>query len=161
MSWPWGACLVWCFWRILCNLWWILIAYVQCGLIVIRLENVHSTWRCNGTSCCVIFNHVNFMSLKYWWLKLTYLRVCVWLEEILKKIDYLIIVVSHSQNFTNGVCSNIIPTKHEQLKFYIGNCDQYVLLDNNVIGRKSNEAMLIGTRTFFCKERHCQLQMWF
>ncbi len=93
-----------------------LIAYAQCGLIVIRLENVHSTWRCNGIPHCFIFNQVNFMSLKYWWLKLTYLWACVWLEEILKKIDYLLIVVS-LQDFTNGVCTNIIPTKHEQLNF--------------------------------------------
>jgi hypothetical protein len=68
-----------------CNLWWILIAYVQCGLIGIRLKNVHSTWRCNGIPRCVILNHVNFMSLKYWWLKLAYLKACMWLEEILKK----------------------------------------------------------------------------
>ncbi len=140
----------------------ILIAYVQCGLIGIRLENVHSTWRCSGTPHCVILNHVNFMSLKYWWLKLAYLKACVWLEEILKKIDYILIIVSHFQDFINGVCTNIIPTKHEQLKFYIGNYDQYVLLDKNIIGRKLNETMLIGTKTIFCKERiHCQLQIWF
>lgn len=96
MSWPWGACLVLsscgmcsykskgCFWCMQ-SLWWILIAYVHCGLISIRFLNVHSTWRCNGTPHCVILNHVNFMSLKYWWLKLAYLKACMWLEEILKK----------------------------------------------------------------------------
>lgn len=84
------------------------------------------------------------------------------LEEILKKHDYILIVVSHFQDFTNGVGTNIIPTKHEQLKFYIRNYDQYVLLDKNIIGTKSNETMLIGTKTFFCKKKiHCQLQMWF
>ncbi|KAF5468274.1 hypothetical protein F2P56_011264, partial [Juglans regia] len=34
------------------------------------------------------------------------LEACVWLEETLKKFDRILVVVSHSQDFLNGVCTN-------------------------------------------------------
>ncbi|CAM6099742.1 unnamed protein product [Calypogeia fissa] len=53
------------------------------------------------------------------------LEACVWLEEILKKFDRILVVVSHSQDFLNGVCTNIIHMQDKKLKFYSGNYDQY------------------------------------
>jgi ATP-binding cassette subfamily F protein 2 len=49
----------------------------------------------------------------------------VWLEETLKKFERILVVVSHSQDFLNGVCTNIIHMQNRQLKFYTGNYDQY------------------------------------
>lgn len=49
----------------------------------------------------------------------------MWLEEILKKFDRILVVVSHSQDFLNGVCTNIIHMQDKKLKFYSGNYDQY------------------------------------
>ncbi|XP_022752906.1 ABC transporter F family member 1-like [Durio zibethinus] len=54
------------------------------------------------------------------------LEACVWLEENLKKFDRILVVVSHSQDFLNGVCTNIIHMQNKSLKLYTGNYDQYV-----------------------------------
>ncbi|KAJ1694374.1 hypothetical protein LUZ63_011072 [Rhynchospora breviuscula] len=54
------------------------------------------------------------------------LEACVWLEETLKKFDRILVVVSHSQDFLNGVCTNIIHMQSKKLKVYTGNYDQYV-----------------------------------
>uniref|UniRef100_A0A2P2KY78 ABC transporter GCN1 n=2 Tax=Rhizophora mucronata TaxID=61149 RepID=A0A2P2KY78_RHIMU len=54
------------------------------------------------------------------------LEACVWLEETLKKIDRILVVISHSQDFLNGVCTNIIHMQSKKLKYYTGNYDQYV-----------------------------------
>ncbi|XP_044505785.1 ABC transporter F family member 1-like [Mangifera indica] len=55
------------------------------------------------------------------------LEACVWLEETLKKFERILVVVSHSQDFLNGVCTNIIHMQNKKLKLYTGNYDQYVL----------------------------------
>ncbi|KAJ1425907.1 P-loop containing nucleoside triphosphate hydrolase [Sesbania bispinosa] len=54
------------------------------------------------------------------------LEACVWLEESLKKFDRILVVISHSQDFLNGVCTNIIHMQNKKLKIYTGNYDQYV-----------------------------------
>ncbi|ESR37732.1 hypothetical protein CICLE_v10028056mg [Citrus x clementina] len=54
------------------------------------------------------------------------LEACVWLEETLKNFDRILVVISHSQDFLNGVCTNIIHMQNKKLKFYTGNFDQYV-----------------------------------
>ncbi|KAI9077133.1 hypothetical protein K1719_040955 [Acacia pycnantha] len=54
------------------------------------------------------------------------LEACVWLEESLKKFDRILVVVSHSQDFLNGVCTNIIHMQSKKLKLYTGNFDQYI-----------------------------------
>ena len=54
------------------------------------------------------------------------LEACVWLEEELKEYKHILIIVSHSQDFLNGVCSNIINIKDQKLEYYTGNYDQYV-----------------------------------
>ncbi|XP_031123268.1 ABC transporter F family member 1-like [Ipomoea triloba] len=54
------------------------------------------------------------------------LEACVWLEEMLKKFDRILVVVSHSQDFLNGVCTNIIHMQNKKMKIYTGNYDQYV-----------------------------------
>ncbi|CAM0148573.1 unnamed protein product [Urochloa decumbens] len=54
------------------------------------------------------------------------LEACVWLEETLKKFDRILVVISHSQDFLNGVCTNIIHMQNRKLKLYSGNYDQYV-----------------------------------
>jgi ATP-binding cassette subfamily F protein 2 len=54
------------------------------------------------------------------------LEACVWLEETLAKFERILILVSHSQDFMNGVCTNIIHMHQKQLKPYGGNYDTYV-----------------------------------
>jgi ATP-binding cassette subfamily F protein 2 len=53
------------------------------------------------------------------------LEACVWLEAYLSKFDRILILVSHSQDFLNGVCSNMIDMRMKQLLMYGGNYDAY------------------------------------
>jgi len=56
------------------------------------------------------------------------LEACVWLEQYLAKYPRCLIVVSHSQDFLNSVCSHIIyitPNKHT-LQEYTGNYDTFI-----------------------------------
>lgn len=54
------------------------------------------------------------------------LEACVWLEEYLKRFDRTLVLVSHSQDFLNGVCTNMIDMRLQQLTAYGGNYDSYV-----------------------------------
>jgi len=54
------------------------------------------------------------------------LEACVWLEDYLSKYDRTLVVVSHSQDFLNGVCTNIINLRRSKLYPYTGNYDTYV-----------------------------------
>ncbi|KAI9850927.1 MAG: ABC transporter ATP-binding protein arb1 [Thelocarpon superellum] len=53
------------------------------------------------------------------------LEACVWLEEYLKKWDRTLVLVSHSEDFLNGVCTNMIDMRMRQLIYYGGNYDTY------------------------------------
>lgn len=54
------------------------------------------------------------------------LEACVWLEEELKTYKRILVIVSHSQDFMNGVCTNIIHLNNKLLKYYTGNYDAFV-----------------------------------
>ncbi|CAG8949428.1 hypothetical protein HYFRA_00005057 [Hymenoscyphus fraxineus] len=53
------------------------------------------------------------------------LEACVWLEEYLKKWDRTLVLVSHSMDFLNGVCTNMIDMRMKKLIYYGGNYDSY------------------------------------
>jgi ATP-binding cassette subfamily F protein 2 len=56
------------------------------------------------------------------------LEACVWLEQYLAKYPRCLIVVSHSQDFLNSVCSHIIhitPSKRSLVE-YTGNYDTFI-----------------------------------
>ncbi|KAH3900845.1 probable ABC transporter ATP-binding protein ARB1 [Saccharomycodes ludwigii] len=54
------------------------------------------------------------------------LEACVWLEEYLKRYSNTLLLVSHSQDFLNGVCSNMIDMRQQKLMAYGGNYDTYL-----------------------------------
>jgi len=54
------------------------------------------------------------------------LEACVWLEEYLKSYNRILLLISHSQDFLNGVCTNIIHLQNKTLNYYGGNYDTYV-----------------------------------
>ncbi|QIW98789.1 hypothetical protein AMS68_004307 [Peltaster fructicola] len=54
------------------------------------------------------------------------LEACVWLEEYMKKWDRTLILVSHSMDFLNGVCTNMIDMRQKTLLYYGGNYDSYM-----------------------------------
>ncbi|KAL6854509.1 P-loop containing nucleoside triphosphate hydrolase protein [Trichoderma novae-zelandiae] len=53
------------------------------------------------------------------------LEACVWLEEYLKKWDRTLVLVSHSMDFLNGVCTNMIDMREKALIYYGGDYDSY------------------------------------
>lgn len=54
------------------------------------------------------------------------LEACVWLEEELKNYKQILVIISHSQDFMNGVCTNIIHLDQKKLKYYGGNYDTFI-----------------------------------
>jgi len=54
------------------------------------------------------------------------LEACVWLEEYLKNYNQILIIVSHSQDFLNGVCTNIMHLQNTKLVYYSGNYSTYL-----------------------------------
>jgi ATP-binding cassette subfamily F protein 2 len=54
------------------------------------------------------------------------LEACVWLEEELKAYPTILVLVSHSQDFLNGVCNNILFLNEKKLKNYGGNYDTFM-----------------------------------
>uniref|UniRef100_A0A060TD39 ARAD1D44792p n=1 Tax=Blastobotrys adeninivorans TaxID=409370 RepID=A0A060TD39_BLAAD len=54
------------------------------------------------------------------------LEACVWLEEYLKRFDRTLVLVSHSMDFLNGVCTNMIDMRQQKLQTYGGNYDSYI-----------------------------------
>jgi len=54
------------------------------------------------------------------------LEACVWLEEELKTYASILVIISHSQDFINGVCNNIMHMDKRKLKTYGGNYDTFM-----------------------------------
>eukprot|EP01121_Diplochlamys_sp_Union-15-3_P008854 TRINITY_DN2378_c0_g2_i2.p1 TRINITY_DN2378_c0_g2~~TRINITY_DN2378_c0_g2_i2.p1 ORF type:complete len:580 (+),score=113.82 TRINITY_DN2378_c0_g2_i2:97-1836(+) len=54
------------------------------------------------------------------------LEACVWLEEYLKYYNRILLLISHSQDFLNGVCDKIMHLQNGKLSYYTGNYDTYV-----------------------------------
>lgn len=54
------------------------------------------------------------------------LEACVWLEEYLKRFDRTLVLVSHSMDFLNGVCTNMVDMRLQKITGYGGNYDSYI-----------------------------------
>eukprot|EP00657_Telonema_sp_P-1_P006194 TRINITY_DN24382_c0_g1_i1.p1 TRINITY_DN24382_c0_g1~~TRINITY_DN24382_c0_g1_i1.p1 ORF type:complete len:234 (-),score=83.60 TRINITY_DN24382_c0_g1_i1:124-825(-) len=55
------------------------------------------------------------------------LGACVWLEQYPAQYDKILVLVSHSQDFLNAVCTKMMHlNKHGCLDYYGGNYDSYV-----------------------------------
>jgi len=54
------------------------------------------------------------------------LETCVWLENYLATYPHILLLISHSQDFLDGVCTNIMHlTPNRKLEVYKGNYTQY------------------------------------
>jgi len=54
------------------------------------------------------------------------LEACVWLEDYLQKYDHILLLISHSQDFLDGVCTNIMQLRQGKLTYFTGNYSTYV-----------------------------------
>lgn len=58
------------------------------------------------------------------------LEACVWLEGYLSTYPKVLVIVSHSQDFLNGVCTDMMVMQQRKLRYWSGNYDQYILTRN-------------------------------
>lgn len=61
------------------------------------------------------------------------LDACVWLEEELKNYHMILVIISHSQDFMNGVCNRIIHHNKLSLDYYTGNYDAFVKVRSELL----------------------------
>jgi len=67
------------------------------------------------------------------------LDACVWLEEELKTYKRILVIISHSQDFMNGVCTNIVHLDQNKLKYYGGNYDQFAQTREELLENQSKQ----------------------
>jgi ATP-binding cassette subfamily F protein 2 len=87
------------------------------------------------------------------------LDACVWLEEELRTYKRILVVVSHSQDFMNSVCTNIIHLFKRKLDYYSGNYDQFVktrleLLENQAKRYDWEQAQLQHMKDYVARFGH-------
>lgn len=87
------------------------------------------------------------------------LDACVWLEEELKNYKHILVIVSHSQDFMNGVCTNIIHLTQNKLKNYTGNYDAFVrtraeLLENQMKQYKWEQDQMAHMKDYIARFGH-------
>jgi len=54
------------------------------------------------------------------------MEAVVWFEEYLKTFNKILLMVSHSQDFMNAVCTQVILLRHQTLTYYSGNYATYL-----------------------------------
>ena len=54
------------------------------------------------------------------------MEAVVWLEDYLSKWNKILFMVSHSQDFLNNVCTNMVNVHKKKLVYYSGNYDTFV-----------------------------------
>ena len=63
------------------------------------------------------------------------MEAVVWLEDYLSKWDKILFLVSHSQDFMNNVCTNIVHLSQKKLEYFSGNYDSFI----NTLREKNEE----------------------
>jgi len=87
------------------------------------------------------------------------LDACVWLEEELKTYKRILVIISHSQDFLNGVCSNMIHLNKKRLKYYGGNYDAFIqtrleLLENQAKQYKWEQDQIAHMKNYIARFGH-------
>lgn len=87
------------------------------------------------------------------------LDACVWLEEELKMYKRILVIISHSQDFLNGVCTNIIHLNKKKLKYYGGNYDAFVktrleLLENQMKRYQWEQSQIAHMKDYIARFGH-------
>jgi ATP-binding cassette subfamily F protein 2 len=60
------------------------------------------------------------------------IEACVWLEAYLANYPHTLVMVSHSQDFLNNVCTNIIHLTQQKFVYYGGNYNAFVRTKGDV-----------------------------
>eukprot|EP01065_Artemidia_motanka_P025217 TRINITY_DN3015_c0_g2_i1.p2 TRINITY_DN3015_c0_g2~~TRINITY_DN3015_c0_g2_i1.p2 ORF type:complete len:763 (+),score=291.23 TRINITY_DN3015_c0_g2_i1:86-2374(+) len=83
-------------------------------------------WRMRVALAQVLFLRPSFMMLDEPTNHLD-IEAVVWLESYLRNFKGILLMVSHSQDFMNNICTHIIHMSRGRLMYYAGNYDQYVI----------------------------------
>lgn len=67
------------------------------------------------------------------------LDACVWLEEELSQYKRILVLISHSQDFLNGVCTNICHMDKKRLKYYTGNYEAFMRTRMELLENQSKQ----------------------
>ena len=62
-----------------------------------------------------------------------------WLEEILKKSNSTMIIISHDRQFLNNICSNIADLDYGEIRLYPGNYDDFMFASTQARQQLINE----------------------
>eukprot|EP01129_Flabellula_baltica_P004816 TRINITY_DN1711_c0_g1_i1.p1 TRINITY_DN1711_c0_g1~~TRINITY_DN1711_c0_g1_i1.p1 ORF type:complete len:583 (+),score=145.89 TRINITY_DN1711_c0_g1_i1:102-1850(+) len=92
------------------------------------------------------------------------LESTIWLEDYLSKYSKILIIISHSQDFLNNVCTNIIHLTNKRLDYYSGNYDTYVktrmeLLENHMKKYKKDQADIAHMKNYIARFGHGNKKM--
>lgn len=87
------------------------------------------------------------------------LEACVWLEDELKTYKRILVIISHSQDFLNGVCTNIIHIEKRRLNYYGGNYDTFVrtrleLLENQMKRYNWEQSQIAHMKDYIARFGH-------
>ena len=87
------------------------------------------------------------------------LSAVVWLEKYLSKYPRTLLMTSHSQDFLNEVCTNIILLRQNKLSYYSGNYDTYVKTrkeqeENQAKKHKKEQKEVADIKAFVAKFGH-------
>ncbi|CAH8459802.1 unnamed protein product [Heterobilharzia americana] len=92
------------------------------------------------------------------------LNACVWLERQLINYPRCLVVISHSQDFLNGVCNHIILMNRQKLTYFGGNYDQYVrtrceLEENQMKRFKWEQGQIASMKDYIARFGHGSKKM--
>ncbi|GFX09996.1 ATP-binding cassette sub-family F member 2 [Trichonephila clavipes] len=87
------------------------------------------------------------------------LEACVWLEDELKTYKRILVVISHSQDFLNGVCTNILHIDKKRLNYFGGNYDTFVrtrmeLLENQMKRYNWEQSQIAHMKDYIARFGH-------
>ncbi|GBL81662.1 ATP-binding cassette sub-family F member 2 [Araneus ventricosus] len=87
------------------------------------------------------------------------LEACVWLEDELKTYKRILVIISHSQDFLNGVCTNIIHIEKKRLNYYGGNYDTFIrtrleLLENQMKRYNWEQSQIAHMKDYIARFGH-------
>lgn len=123
-----------------------------------KCKDFSGGWRMRVSLACALFVAPDLLILDDPTSHLD-LTAVVWLEKYLSEYPRILLMTSHSQDFLNQVCTNIILLRNNKLNYFRGNFDAYVKArseweENQMKKYKSEQAQIAEIKAFVAKYGH-------